>query len=341
MNPAITFQPGSIVNARGREWVVLPQSREQILHLRPMGASEQEATVLYLPLEREPVVQATFPLPDPEQAGTSIGAQLLRDALTLKLRSGAGPFRSFCNIAFEPRAYQLVPLLMALKQDRVRLLIADDVGIGKTIEAGLIVRDLIDRGELDAFTVLCPPHLCEQWQAELAARFHIQTEIVRTSSAGRLERRLPPGTSIFEAHPFTVVSLDYIKSDRRRDEFFRSCPHCVIVDEAHTCTHGATRALHQRYRLLHGLSEDRERHLIMLTATPHSGDEEAFYNLIGLLDPELARLKDLPRDAREPLRQRLGDHLRQRRRPDIAEWKDSRLFPVRYTAASTYRLTGA
>jgi len=82
---------------------------------------------------------------------------MLRDALTLKLRNGAGPFRSFGNIAIEPRAYQLVPLMMAMKLETVRLLIADDVGIGKTIEAGLIARELIDRGEVDRLAVLCPP----------------------------------------------------------------------------------------------------------------------------------------------------------------------------------------
>ncbi len=89
--------------------------------------------------------------------------------------------------------------------------------------------------------MLCPPHLCEQWQRELAERFHIHAVVVRTTTAARLERDLPPGTSVFDAHPFTVVSLDYIKSDRRRDEFQRACPECVIVDEAHTCTQAAAR----------------------------------------------------------------------------------------------------
>jgi SNF2 family DNA or RNA helicase len=73
----------------------------------------------------------------------------------------------------EPRAYQLVPLLMALRLPTVRLLIADDVGIGKTIEAGLIVRELMDRGEIQRVAVLCPPHLVEQWQGELQQRFNL------------------------------------------------------------------------------------------------------------------------------------------------------------------------
>jgi len=81
--------------------------------------------------------------------------------------------------------------LNALKLDVVRLLVADDVGIGKTIEAALIARELLDRGEIQRFSVLCPPHLCEQWQHELLDRFHINAAIVRTSTAGRLERGLP------------------------------------------------------------------------------------------------------------------------------------------------------
>ena len=175
---AATFNPGSIVRARGREWVVLPQSETHVLYLRPLGGGEELPTVLAPALEREPVEPASFPPPKPEQSGTQMAGLLLRDALMLKLRAGAGPFRSFGNIAIEPRAYQLVPLMMALKQQTIRLLIADDVGIGKTIEAGLIAREMLDRGEIQRLTVLCPPHLCEQWQQELSNRFHIHPEIV-------------------------------------------------------------------------------------------------------------------------------------------------------------------
>ena len=343
MSVQVNFQPGSIVAARGREWIVLPDSDNQVLHLRPMGAAEEDKTVIFLPLEKTPVEQAHFPLPDPKAFGTHAASRLLRDAMMLKLRSGAGPFRSFGNIAVEPRAYQLVPLLMAMKHDTVRLLIADDVGIGKTIEAGLIARELMDRGEIKRMTVLCPPHLCEQWQEELEKRFNIRAAVVRTSTARRLERGLPPGTSIFEAWNFTIVSLDYIKSDKRRDEFFRSCPEAVIVDEAHTCTlRGRMQSKQKRFQLLKGLSKNPDRHMILLTATPHSGDEEAFYNLLGLLRPDFIKLKDGVKDARNPLRQKLAEHFVQRRRPDIEEWQDdSSLFPDRETTEITYSLTGA
>nr|WP_306437288.1 helicase-related protein [Cupriavidus taiwanensis] len=265
---------------------------------------------------------------------------MLLDALQLKLRSGAGPFRSFGNIAVEPRAYQLVPLLMALKQPTVRLLIADDVGIGKTIEGALIARELLDRGEVQRLSVLCPPHLCEQWQRELAERFHIHAVVVRSNTADRLERDLPPGTSVFHAHPYTVVSLDYIKSERRREAFQRHCPEFIIVDEAHTCTQAA-QGRQQRYQLLKGLAEQTERHLVLLTATPHSGDDDAFFNLLGLLRSDFSQLKDLPANQRSDLREALARHFVQRRRPDIAEWQDTSMFPDRRTAELTYKLTGA
>lgn len=339
MTQQTSFQPGSLVSARGREWIVLPQSSEDTLHLRPLGAAEEDSTLIYLPIEPGPVGPATFPKPSVLQAANFAAGQLLRDALQLKLRTGAGPFRSFGNIAVEPRAYQLVPLLMALKQEVVRLLIADDVGIGKTIEAALIVRELLDRGEISRLAVLCPPHLCEQWQRELKQRFHINAVVVRNTTANRLERGLPANQSVFEAYPFTVVSLDYIKSDRRRDEFQRACPECVIVDEAHTCTYSG-QGKQQRYTLLKGLVDNPERHLILLTATPHSGDEEAFYNLLGLLKPEFKELKDIPSDSRRPLREQLANHFVQRRRPDIEEWQDSSVFPERFSTEVTYKLTG-
>ncbi|WP_205191493.1 helicase-related protein [Burkholderia sp. LMG 13014] len=339
--PTPEFHPGSLISARGREWVVLPESTAETLRLRPLGGGEHDETLIYLPLEKPQTVRpATFPWPTVAQARNHTASQMLLDALQLKLRSGAGPFRSFGNIAVEPRAYQLVPLLMALKQPTVRLLIADDVGIGKTIEGALIARELLDRGEIQRLSVLCPPHLCEQWQRELAERFHIHAVVVRSNTADRLERDLPPGASLFHAYPYTVVSLDYIKSERRREAFQRHCPELVIVDEAHTCTQ-AGQGRQQRYQLLKGLADDAERHLVLLTATPHSGDEDAFFNLLGLLRPDFTQLKEMPADQRSDLREALARHFVQRRRPDIAEWQDTSMFPERLTAEITYRLTGA
>ncbi|CBL44290.1 Superfamily II DNA/RNA helicases, SNF2 family [gamma proteobacterium HdN1] len=336
------FLPGNLVRARGREWVVQSESQRDWLRLRPLGGADDDSIALIPELELEPVEPATFPWPQPERLGNHAAALLLRDALRLKLRAGGGPFRSFGNIAVEPRGYQLVPLLMALRLTTVRLLIADDVGIGKTIEAGLIVRELMDRGEIARLAVLCPPHLVEQWQSELETRFNLQAVALTSASAARIERDIPHGVTLFDHYPVVVVSLDYIKSERHREHFLAIAPECVIVDEAHTCaSSGAGKQL--RFELLQRLVKDDERHLILLTATPHSGDEAAFYNLLSLLDPRFAALQNRT-SASDPLRQELARHFVQRRRKDIAEWQaetgDGRGFPRRMKTEVTYQLSG-
>lgn len=235
-----------------------PQSSDEWLLLRPLGATDAETTGIFLPLEGDDVQSASFAPPDSSQAGDFTSARLLRDAVRLGFRASAGPFRSFARLNVEPRPYQLVPLLMALQQDPVRLLIADDVGIGKTIEAGLIARELLDRGEVQRLAVLCPPYLAEQWQEELADKFNIQAELVLPSTVTRLERHAAVGQSLFDLHPFVIVSTDYIKGSRRRDEFVHACPELVIVDEAHTVAfnHEKRSGRHLRHRLVSELAAD-------------------------------------------------------------------------------------
>jgi len=337
----MTFAVGSLVRARGREWVVLPESSDDLLVIRPLGGSEDEATGIYLPLED--VEPATFDLPSPKMIGDHRSCRLLRDAVRLSSRAGAGPFRSFARIAVEPRPYQLVPLLMALKLDPVRLLIADDVGIGKTIEAALIVRELLDRGEITRFAVLCPPHLAEQWQVELRSKFHLEAELVLPGTVSRLERDCGPGESLFELYPQVIVSMDFIKSDRRREEFVHNAPELVVVDEAHTCAYGyETRGgRHQRHQLVKSLAADNRRHLILVTATPHSGKEDAFRSLLGLLRPEFADLPaDLTGPEHEAERRKLAAYFIQRRRADIQHFLDAETaFPNREEKEIAYRLT--
>jgi superfamily II DNA or RNA helicase len=339
--------PGSIVQVRGREWVTLPQNRaekqDQVLRLRPLGGGDQTIATLFWPLEGEQVLPASFALPDPALSGSQSSALLLRDALLLKLRAGAGPFRCLGNVALEPRPYQLVPLLMVLKQEVSRVLIADEVGLGKTVEALLIARELLDRGEIRKVTVICPPHLCEKWKSDMIRQFNLAAEVVRPGTAQKLERGLPAGKSIFDVVPFTVVSLDWIKSDRNREGFLRSCGEFVIVDEAHTCAARKGGGRQQRYELLRGLAADPQRHLVLLTATPHSGDQEAFDNLLGLLDPKFEGLSEMPEgQRRKDLRDELGNYFVQRRRLDLKEeWgTEGADFPDRETREATYTLSG-
>ncbi len=332
----IAFTPGDLVRARGREWVAVPSHSADVLALRPLSGSEKDTVLLDPSLEIAPVEPARFDLPEDANPIVQAKAALLADALRLTLRRGAGPFRCAAQISFEPRIYQLVPLLMALRLRVPRILIADDVGIGKTIEAGLILRELMDRGETDAFAVLCPPHLVEQWTTELRSRFSIDPVAVTSGTAARLERGLPVAQSLFEAYPHTVVSLDYIKAERRREAFAQACPDFVIVDEAHSCV-GTHRGKQQRFALLRRLASDPERRMIMLTATPHSGDAEAFSRLLSLIDNEFAS----PEFDDVRYRQRLARHFVQRRRIDVTsgDWGESQAFPKHETTEVSYTLS--
>ena len=338
MTPATLATPGALVQARGREWVVLPDSTDELLMLRPVGGLDEEVVGI-LPAV-EPVESATFRLPTAADLGDFASGRLLRDAAQLSTRAAAGPFRSFGRIAVEPRPYQLVPLMMALKLDPVRLLIADDVGIGKTIEAAVIARELLDRGEIRRLTVLCPPHLAEQWQGELAEKFHIDPELVLSSTIQRLERDLHVGVSVFDRYRFTIVSTDFIKTARRAEDFIHKCPEFVIVDEAHGCTPagGVGRGRQQRFELLRRIAADASRHVVLVTATPHSGNEEAFRSLLSLLDSEFADLPlDLDRAERLGIRRKLARHVVQRRRADIRHYLETdTAFPERKDKEATY-----
>jgi hypothetical protein len=339
MSVASLSKPGTLVHARGREWVVLPDSTDDLLLLRPVGGLDEEITGVLPTVEA--VSSATFRLPGEADLGDFTSGQLLRDAARLSTRAAAGPFRSFGRIAAEPRPYQLVPLMMALKLDPVRLLIADDVGIGKTIEACLIARELLDRGEIRRMAVLCPPHLAEQWQRELAEKFHIEAELILSSTIQRLENEISRrDESVFDRHRFTVVSTDFIKTPRHAEDFIRKCPEFVIVDEAHGCTlaGGVGRGRQQRFELLRRMTEDPARHLVLVTATPHSGNEEAFRSLLSLLDGEFADLpSDLDRAGREGIRRKLARHLVQRRRADIRHYLETdTAFPERKDKEATY-----
>lgn len=119
MSSAICFSAGELVTARGREWIVL--SSGDTLLLRPLTGSEEDAESIIPELEAEPIAHAAFAPPTGDRAGPREAAVLLRDALRLSLRRGAGPFRSSGRINFEPRAYQLAPLMMALRQEAEQL----------------------------------------------------------------------------------------------------------------------------------------------------------------------------------------------------------------------------
>ena len=342
------YKTGTLVEFRDRPWVVQQSGDNDLMTIKPLGGTDAETVTLYLPLYegKLDIRSYHFRSPSADDVGRNsyqASARILYNACRLSFRDIAGPFRCLGRLSFEPRPYQMVPLILALKQERIRLLISDDVGIGKTLESLLIAKELIDRREINRFAVVCLPHLCEQWQNEIKDKFGLDAEIIRSSTVSRLEKRLRPDQNIFRDIPYQVISIDFIKQDNRRNVFLDHCPDFVIVDEAHTCAKpvGANKYQQQRYRLLKDLSDKPGQQLVLLTATPHSGQTEEFQSLIGLLDPKFGHYQ--LQTAKE--REELSHYFVQRRRADIKHYLGGEVvFPERvqidnddYTYKPVYR----
>lgn len=342
------YKTGTLVEFRGRPWIVQQSEDNDLMTIKPLGGTDAETVTLYLPLygDKLDIHSYHFRSPSANDVGQNsyqASARILYNACRLSFRDIAGPFRCLGRLSFEPRPYQMVPLILALKQERIRLLISDDVGIGKTLESLLIAKELLDRREINRFAVVCLPHLCEQWQNEIKDKFGLDAEIIRSSTVSRLEKRLRPDQNIFRDIPFQVISIDFIKQDNRRNVFLDHCPDFIIVDEAHTCAKpvGANKYQQQRYRFLKDLSDKPSQQLVLLTATPHSGQTEEFQSLIGLLDPKFEHYQ--LQTAKE--REELSHYFVQRRRADIKHYLGGEVvFPERvqidnddYTYKPVYR----
>lgn len=338
------YKPGKLVTYREREWIVLPSADSDLIMLKPMGGSDDEITGIFKPLNivGEEIKEATFPNPTTDDLDDFQSAKLLFDATRLSFRNASGPFRCMGKLSFRPRSYQIVPLVMSLKQDVVRLLIADDVGIGKTVEALIILKEMMERGDVKKFAIICLPHLCEQWQGELKDKLDINAEIIRSSTAASLDRKLPDDRSVFYHVPYQVISIDYIKSEKRRKLFLTDCPELIIVDEAHSCAKPAgasSPAQQQRYHLLHDIAKKDSQHFIMLTATPHSGKDAEFQSLLGLLNPEFEQY-DL-QSIDQSKRRKIANHFILRKRDNIKRWlNETTPFPDRDSREIPYKLSG-
>ena len=327
------FKTGTLVEFRNRPWVVQQSDSSDLMILKPLGGTDAETIGLYRPLYENglDIKSYNFCRPsadDIEKYSYKSVAKILYNACRLSFRDIAGPFQCLGRLSFEPRPYQMVPLILALKQEKIRLLISDDVGIGKTLESLLIAKELLDRHEINRFAVVCLPHLCEQWQNEIKDKFGLDAEIIRSSTISRLEKRLRADQNVFRDIPFQVISIDFIKQDNRRNIFLDHCPDFIIVDEAHTCAKptGANKYQQQRYRLLKDLSEKPNQQMVLLTATPHSGQTEEFQSLIGVLNPKFETYT--LENANE--REELSHYFVQRRRADIKQYMgDEVVFPER------------
>jgi len=341
----MTYQAGALIRVRNRDWIILPSRDKNLLLLKPLGGAEEEITGIYLPLSfaSDSITSSEFPFPNSDDIGDLHSSKILYNAARLLFRNGSGPFRSLAKLSFRPRSYQMVPLIMSLKQELVRLLIADDVGVGKTIEALLIIKELLERKEIESFALICPPHLCDQWQTEMKDKFGIEAVIIRSNTQGKLDREIQTikDVSVYDYYKYQIISIDYIKSDQRRQVFIQQCPKMIIVDEAHTATKpaGASRSQQQRYNLIYEISRKEKQNLILLTATPHSGKQEEFQSLLGLLNNEFESL-DINLST-QVQRKKLAEHFVQRRRADVVKWLNEETpFPKRESEEIGFNISG-
>jgi superfamily II DNA or RNA helicase len=194
--------------------------------------------------------------------------------------------------------FQLVPLLKALEMPRVSLLLADDVGLGKTIEAGLILTELLIRRRVRRILILTPASLTQQWQREMKTKFSLNFDLVDRAETHALQRRLPDANP-WRAFPRIVASYYYLRQPDILEQFLATCripesaaggPRAqlpwdlLIVDEAHNLLPSSFGEDNQLVKALREISPFFE-HKLFLTATPHNGHTRSFSGLLEILDP--------------------------------------------------------
>ena len=188
---------------------------------------------------------------------------------------------------FKPMKFQEVVVARALKQLRPRLLLADAVGLGKTIQVGMVLTELMRRGRASRILVLAKKSMLTQFQAELWNRFNIP--LVRLDSAGiaKLRLRIPANKNPFEVYHRVIISIDTLKNVGRYEHFLKDTRwDVVVIDEAHNVAGASVPERNLSYRLARQLSR-RADSVLLTTATPHNGKRETFGRLISLLDPSV------------------------------------------------------
>lgn len=313
--PASLPEPGQIVIARQRPFVVsdiqtstlpLPSTAQQPAerqHLLRLSSVEDEGLgeELSIVWELEPGVACLekAQLPALKDFDPPLIFDAFLDAVAWGSVSSAddkslqAPFRS----GVEVDDYQLDPVVRALSMPRVNLLVADDVGLGKTIEAGLVMQELILRHRARSIIIVCPSSIQVQWKEEMRDKFGLDFRIVDSNLLADLRRRRGIHVNPWTHFPRLITSIDYLKRERPMRLFRETLPagdqpayprpyDLMIVDEAHNVApsgRGKYATDSQRTGAIRTLAPYFE-HKLFLSATPHNGYSESFSALLELLD---------------------------------------------------------
>jgi superfamily II DNA or RNA helicase len=313
-------EPGQLVEVRRRQWVVAdidatrldtgtPQHCVTLSSIDEDGIGE-ELEVIW---EIEPGAQIIERAGLPSVSGQDDSDML--DAFLNAVRWGAvtnadrgflqAPFRSGVSI----EDFQLDPLVRAIDMARVNLLIADDVGLGKTIEAGLVIQELLLRHRARTVLIVCPASLQEKWRVEMLEKFGLDFRVVDTDYIKQLRRERGIHANPWTSHPRLITSMDWAKGGEglraMRDVIPPHVGHprkfdLLVVDEAHNVAPaaGAHYALEsQRTRFIRAIGPHFQ-HRLFLTATPHNGYTESFTSLLELLDDQRFARNILPDEKR-------------------------------------------
>lgn len=309
---------GQLVRVRGRHWVVtdvaptaIPfdvtvatvgegQTMVTLSSVDDDGLGDELRVLWELEAGRKVLEAATLPdlsqgrYDDPATLGAFLDALRWGAVTNAETTVLQAPFRA--GIAIED--YQLEPVIRALTMPRVNLLVADDVGLGKTIEAGLVIQELLLRHRARRVMVVCPASLTVKWQQEMANRFGLDFHIVDSEEVRRVRRERGLHANPFRVHPFTIVSLSWLRGPRCQrllEEILGDAGpgktralDLLIVDEAHHCAppgQGSYAIDSQQGRAVARVSAHSE-HRLFLTATPHNGYLESWTALLAMLDPQ-------------------------------------------------------
>jgi len=248
----------------------------------------------------------------------------------------ASPFHG----AIQTDDFQIVPLLKALKMPRISLLLADDVGLGKTVEAGLILQELILRRRIRRVLVICPASLRNQWQQEMHDKFSLSLDIIDREETHSLRKRLGLDANPWRTFPRIVCSYHYLRQADILLQFLSTCRlgtdekavqaqlpwDLLVVDEAHNLMPAGFGDDSDLTKMLRAITPYFE-HKLFLTATPHNGHTRCFSGLLELLDP--VRFTQVP-EFSEPEKRRIEDVMVRRLKREISALDDRLNRPRRF-----------
>jgi len=309
--------PGTQVLARGLQWEIVDveaAGEQQRFRLRCLLGDLRGMEFDFLhPLETITPISTEL---DPTRAGRLKQWILYHEAFLLEQALGPRALLAVQPGRLDIAPYQLVPVMRALRMSRARLLLADGVGLGKTIEAGLVMAELIARRRAHRILIVSPAGpLLNQWQREMRERFGLRFSTIK--HAGELQearRQLILGSNPFDHVSLCLTSIDFAKQEKVLQDLERTQWDLVIIDEAHHCVRMGRDGSSEdsRRRRLAELLARQSDGLLLLTATPHDGFDQHFASVVELLDPRLIDGRgNLRGDGyRRHVIRRLKDHIK-------------------------------